>query len=166
MSFARLVERVGSALAVLSAVLIGVLAVGTTVNVLSRALLGEPIPGVIDLGSLLAVVAVFAALAEAERSESHVRVQLVTSRIPRRAARYTRALAMSICAATAALMAHATWLRAFESLAVGETQVSALRWPVWPVRLMIAAGLTLLVLMLAIKAIRYATGRQDDQTNA
>lgn len=149
----RFTHQVCLSLAVLSAATVGLIALGTSANVISRAVTDRPIPGVIDIGSLLIVAAVFAAAAQAERSEAHVRMRLVTDRIPTRVAHVVRTVAMTASALFVGFMTYATALRAQHSFLVWETQVSALRWPVWPARMVITLGLAFLCLILVIKAV-------------
>ena len=64
---------------------LGIMVLFVVSNILSRFLLRKPLPGSIEFIELVAVVVVFFALAYTEFRRGHVHVELVVSRLPRRA---------------------------------------------------------------------------------
>lgn len=64
---------------------LGIIVLFVVINVLARFLFNKPLPGAIEFVELVAVVVVFLALAYTEARRGHVHVELVVSRLNRRA---------------------------------------------------------------------------------
>jgi TRAP-type C4-dicarboxylate transport system permease small subunit len=146
--------RLSTFMAVLSALFIMIIMSVMSVDVGSRALRDDSISGVYELTQTLLVFIVFLALAKAERDGVHVRVELVTSRLPapwREAARRLSTLASALIVV---LMAYAACLRALDSIEIAEFTQGAVAFPVWPARAVLALGLIVLAAEIVIRGFR------------
>ena len=152
-------------LAAASSVIVAILAVGTFLNVISRAAFDSPVPGVVDLAALCLVLAVFLSLGEAEVSEAHVRMQIFTSRMRPRLRNAVRALAMAISTAFLGLMIWASYLRLYRSFQSKEVIIGTIPLNVWPFRFVVMAGLFVMACICLIKCIQYATAATDTGEN-
>ncbi len=142
-----------SALAILSAMVISMLALGTGINVVSRAVFTYPVPGVVDVGALGVVVAVFAALPEAEVEEAHVRMRLLTNVVSKRAAAAIRSISYLISSLILCFVIRACWIRALRSYESKEVLPTSLQVMIWPFRALIVLGFILLLIVFLRKLL-------------
>jgi TRAP-type C4-dicarboxylate transport system permease small subunit len=145
-AWVRAVRWCCSALAVLgSLVSVGIM-LGMVADVTWRKTTGGSIPGMLELIETFMVVVVFLGLAYAETSGAHVRMNLVTRVLPFKVRCVVKAAGMGICAVVSGWMAWASIYRAVEATASGEVRPGLLYFPVWPSRIVIAVGFTLMML--------------------
>ncbi len=106
------------------------------------------IPSYADFAGYLLAAATFLALPWTLRTGGHVRVSLVTSRLPNRAA---WALELAVIGAAAAFAGYAALYAALltaESRRFGDVSTGMVPIPTWTVQIPMTAGLTLLTLAL------------------
>lgn len=149
----RAVYLVSQASAVVAAAITCLLALLLVAAVATRAAAGTSIPGVHEIARTLLVAVVFLGLPHAERTNTHVRVTLLTGRFQARTRAAVRAIALSAALVIVVLLVRATYHRAQESLRTQEHAFATIRVPMWPARWAIVFGLALLALTLAIKII-------------
>jgi TRAP-type C4-dicarboxylate transport system permease small subunit len=149
-----LLDRTYRLAAVLAACCIGAICLLISAQVLLNAgtRMGLPLPPTIpsyaDIAGYLLAAATFLALPWTLRSGGHVRVGLVTSRLPARAAFATEAL---VLAAATAFSGYATVYAALlleESHRFGDVSTGIVAIPTWLVQIPMVAGLALLSLAL------------------
>lgn len=148
-------KRVSAIAAVLAAacgLLIALMLVG---EVLSRSLRGTSIAGSYELSELLLVAMVFLGLSQAERSGTHVRSEIVTSRLPSAVAKWVRCAGCMVALGIVIWMTLATAERAQHAYSIGEFRQGLIQFPIWPARVIVAAGLALLALELLLSALRH-----------
>lgn len=158
----KLVDGTASFFSLLGSLAVAFVAIATTVNVLLRAAGPSSISGMVDLSVILLVIIVFTGIAQAERTDTHVRMQLITDRLPPHVAASVRGVSQAASAVIVSGFIYATADRALQSFRVGERQVSALGWPVWPARMLITVGLSLLLLVSLRKAWFFFTAEGID----
>ncbi|MGI9424609.1 MAG: TRAP transporter small permease subunit [Hyphomicrobiaceae bacterium] len=133
-------------------------------DVVGTQVLLTPLPGARELTESTMVLIVFGALTYAQIQRSHIRVELLHSRMGPR----TQA-AMDVAADLAALLFFSLLLwqaihEALLSIQLGEATVGLIRFPLYPARIILAAGTALLILRLLIDVIediaRIRTGEQ------
>ena len=149
---------------------LGVLAMAglITFDVLMRYFLDRPQLFVDELASFLQVFVVFAGLAYTFRAGGHVRVDLVTSSLPRPVRAWLRAVTLAL---GLAFLAAVIWVTAQSGLsAYGYGRVSAVMlYPLWIPMLLIPAGLLLMaVAMLAafVRQVRMSLGPLEGRDEA
>lgn len=135
-------------------------------DVLASALLDEPIPGVYEATELLMVVITVLAMSSLQARRRNIAVDVVSRRLPEAGQRWILLLSNLIGLVLFGLIAWQGWLVAWESLQVREYAQGAVQIPVFPSKILFAAGMSLLVLqfgkdVLAWKKIDLAPGGED-----
>lgn len=152
--FVRIVERL--ALIVLLIGGVGMLAsmfLGVA-DVVGTQVLHVAVPGPKELTESTMVVIVFGALTYAQVRRAHIRVELLYLRMgPRVQA------ALDVFAGLCGMLFFGLLLwqaigEARFSMKIGEATVGLIRFPLWPARIVLAAGTALLVLRLALDVIQ------------
>lgn len=121
-----------------------------TVEVVGNQILLMPVPGALELTESTMVLIVFGALAYAQIRRSHIRVELLYTRMGPR----VRA-AMDVFASLVALVFFGLLLwqacgEAAYSWQIGEATVGLIRFPLFPARLVLTVGTALLILQLLV----------------
>jgi TRAP-type C4-dicarboxylate transport system permease small subunit len=122
-------------------------------DVIGTQVLETPLPGARELTESTMVLIVFGALAYAQIQRSHIRVELLYSRMGPR----TKAV-MDVLADAAALLFFSLLLwqavnEAILSWELNEATVGLIRFPLYPARIILVAGTGLLILRLLIDLI-------------
>lgn len=158
----RVLSRISAWMGTAAAVVIMTLMLAISLEVASRLLRGQSVTGLYELVQALVALAVFLAIAKAERDGAHVRVELATSRMPMHWARAARRVGNFVSTLVIGLIAYATTQRAISSVHIGEFTQGHVSFSIWPVRIVVAAGLVMLMLELAIKTFGKAeTGERQ-----
>ncbi|MEN8673393.1 TRAP transporter small permease [Nocardioides sp.] len=140
------VGRVSTLLAMLAAVCTLAIMVTMVADVANRVSGRGSISGAYELVTMLLVMVVFLGISYSERTETNVRVTLATSKMPRAVARVVRTFGGLVSFVIVAWFARTTWDAALVSMERGEFTQGLVDFPVWPSRLVIAIGFTLLAL--------------------
>lgn len=148
--FARVIERIALVVLLLGGVgMIASTLLGTA-DVIGTQFLSHPVPGALELTESTMVLIVFGALTYAQIRRNHIRVELFYTRMgPRGQA------AMDVFAGLMALLFFSLLLwqgfnEALFSLEMNEATFGLIRFPLWPARIVLAAGTALLILQLLI----------------
>jgi TRAP-type C4-dicarboxylate transport system permease small subunit len=152
-TISRLIERI--ALAVLMIGGFGMLAstfLGTA-DVVGTQFFAHPVPGALELTESTMVVIVFGALTYSQIRRNHIRVELLYTRAGARGQ-----AAMDIFADLMGLLFFGLLLwqaisEAQFSIEINEATFGLIRFPLWPARVVLAAGTALLILQLAIDLV-------------
>jgi len=127
----------------------------TFLNVAGRKLLNNPIVGAVEMTELLMGLIVFLGIAYTTYSRSHVTVDIITSHLPDRARGVLALAALILSAGFVAFMSWRLWVVANETVSDNlRTQVWEL--PVYPAAYLMAAGSTLMVLILLVQTVQSA----------
>ncbi|MFY0614073.1 MAG: TRAP transporter small permease [Hyphomicrobiaceae bacterium] len=131
-------------------------------DVVGTQILEQPLPGARELTESTMVLIVFGALTYAQIQRSHIRVELLYTRVgPRVQA------AMDVATDLAAIVFFGLlfWQAVNEvkiSLEIGESTVGLIRFPLYPARIILAAGAGLLIVRLVLDTLvdirRVSTG--------
>ncbi|MGM7679141.1 TRAP transporter small permease subunit [Microbacterium sp. A94] len=140
-------------LAILAASFTVIAALLLTAEVLSRVFFDQPIRGLFEYMQLLVVLIAFLGLAEAERNGDHIRVTILTERMPRKATAVVRVFAMLVSALIVLWMTVMSYIELSKSLGRGEYAAGLVNLPVWPARIVIVVGLAALFLMYVTRTI-------------
>lgn len=122
-------------------------------NVGSRYFFNLPIPGTLEITESALGYIIFLSLAMTQYESGHIRVVLLTRRLPAGLAQAAEVLAL---AAGAAFFAWATWAgfeAALQSWAIDEQEWGAIQFPLWPVRFAIALGLALMSMQCVLDTL-------------
>lgn len=130
-------------------------------NVVMRAFFSSSIAGSVEFTEVLLAFVVFAGVAYAQQSRSHVNTTLVTSRLSPRAARIVRTVGLLVVAAVLAWTVIATADRGIEAWRTGEARFGIREVPTWPGRLTVPIGLAILTLEVVLTALDAWRHRPD-----
>jgi TRAP-type C4-dicarboxylate transport system permease small subunit len=144
--FSRVVYIIGGAGGMLGLAFLIVTDVGL------RYLFNRPIVSTHELVMFLMAVVVFSALSYTETLDGHVRIDLVVSRLPRRAQGALRGVTSILSLGLFALIAQQNIVRA-KALRLEGLTSSTLHMPVYPFYLFAAFGCALLCLVLLIDVV-------------
>ena len=118
----------------------------TTVDVISRAAWDRPIPGIVELSSYALDVFILLGLAYTQQVKGHVRVSMLTSRIPPRAQIFLEILVALLSLFIIALLAWQGFVVGLEETAVSDM----LRIAQGPFKLLVGVAAFLLCLELVV----------------
>lgn len=146
-------------LAMLSAMAILVIMLLTVADVTQRWATGRSMAGVLEFNEILMVAVVYLGLAYTQRRDEHVSVDLLVTRLPRRARRWVEAVALLLAIMVVGLLLWATLETGLESYARREFRFGLRAVPIWPARLVIPLGL----LFLSLEILRSLANRMLDR---
>ena len=137
---------------------LGILAITLLVSmdVLMRFFLNEPQLFVDDLSCFLLVAVVFLGTGPTFYKGGHIRVDLMTSRLKRRAQSRLRVVTLSIGIAILGVIIYETTLSTLAAFETGRVS-AVMAWPLWPPMLFIPAGLVLMAFFLGVQMVRELT---------
>jgi TRAP-type transport system small permease protein len=150
-------------LGLLSAVILFILMLLTTVDVLGRYLFNAPLPGGFEITELMMAALVFAAMPAVTRREDHIVIDLLDFMMPKWIVRPRQVIVNLLCAGLCALWAWRTWALGVRLQGYNEV-TEYLQLPLYPICFFIAfmSGVTCLVFVWL--AWRYATGKARIKT--
>lgn len=109
-------------------------------------LLGKPVPGAYEFTELLMVIMLFLGFASAQEMKSHIVVELVVERLPYALRLCCELLALVCTGSLFLLFAYFGWDALVHSVGVGEYASGLIAVPLWPTRLALAIGASLMLL--------------------
>ncbi|GAA0774671.1 TRAP transporter small permease subunit [Roseibium denhamense] len=118
-----------------------------TTDLISRAL-GTPIYGVSESAMFVMIAIVYLGLPYAEKTQTHVRVELVLDRLPTKAAAILDLLVYLLVAGTMILILYAVGLNAQNALASRQAIAGPTPLLIWPVKFVMVAALALYCLQI------------------
>ncbi len=124
-------------------------------GVLTR-LAGAPISGVTNLSESLLVVAIYLGAARTQQVEGHVSLELVTMRLSEGHRRPLRLFVTLASIAVCAIFVYSSWEYALEAWRIREKMDGAPFYPIYPPKIAIAVGLSLLCLQLLVDFVETA----------
>lgn len=165
------------ALAALFVLAIAVLVMGqVTLNIVDRvamlvrgSALGLTIPSYSDFTGFFLAAASFLALAHTLRRGDHIRVTLLTGKLPAKAARAAEVAAVAIALLATLFLAWYVGALVLESLEYGDLSSGMVAVPLWIPQCFVALGIVVLAVALADELLGLLrghepswTGRQED----
>lgn len=144
-----MIGRVARSAATLAGLAVLAIVVLITYDVLMRFFFDQPQLFVDEAASFLEVLVIFGGLAYAFRTGTHVRVDLLTTHLPRRARARLRALALGLGLVFLAIVIWTTAQSALTAYRYGRVSAVML-YPLWAPMLVIPLGLALLAVVMLI----------------
>lgn len=139
-----------------SAVVILAVMLVIVADVIGRYVFGQPLGWVYDLVAIYVINLVLYFMAsETLRTGAHIALDLRVRLLPRRAWTLLQALAWAAVAVALALAAWRVGESALRAFHAGQIHPGLYEWPVWVERGTVALGLTLLVLRIVLRLIRF-----------
>lgn len=161
-----IVGRVSKFLSLLSSFCIFILILLTAVDVSGRLLRNRPVPGIIEFAEVLLVALIWLGIAQAQRTDAHVSVTLLVSRLPRRVSLAVRAAGLTVMLVIVVWLSVLAIQQAEASVASGEYRWGLMRVPIWPARIAVALGLLALLLETVISLVKMWHEKPDARTTA
>ncbi|GGH45057.1 TRAP transporter small permease subunit [Frigidibacter albus] len=127
-------------------------------NVVARYAFNSSVPGAMELTEGALPLIIFLSLALTQFHGGHIRVSMLTDRLPRTLSQALLVLALLAGAVLFGWAAWAGWLSAEKSLAIGEMKRGSIRYPVWPIKFAVSFGMALLTVQFLIDALCVAVG--------
>ncbi|MCB1340975.1 MAG: TRAP transporter small permease [Pseudooceanicola sp.] len=147
------ISRFSVAVGSLSGLATGIMMAVILVDVIGRAFFAAPLPLATEISVMLLIVKVFLGMAGAQATDSNFQVTVAIDHLSPRWRHVQRLVTLAIALVGIAAI---TWFAvkyAIRSTGQGETSFGVHPWPIWPERIILAAGLCLLVLQLAVDFI-------------
>lgn len=127
-------------------------------DVVGRSLFSYTIPAAAEIGVLLLLCKIFLGLPGAQASDAFFNAGAFVALLPERGQRMVKIATTLIALSVVALLAVLTTHEAIQSTISGETSYGVHAVPVWPGRIVVALGLSLLALQLLADVVRLAMG--------
>lgn len=125
----------------------------TIIDVSRRFLLSKPVGGVVELNEMLVVWIVFLGLAYVQADAAHVRVDVLFSRLSPKKRAILNILACSVGLALFGLIMVKGGQAAWSAWVRGEYKFGAVPFPLWPSKVMVPIGSSLLCVQLVIDIV-------------
>lgn len=122
-------------------------------NVIGRYMFNAPITGAFEITESLLVVVIMLGLALTQYHDGHIRVTILTRRMPPAWARLARICALMLGAVFFAWCAYASWKFAYESYSFNEQEWGTITFPIYPFKFVVFLGVVLLAIQFALDTI-------------
>jgi TRAP-type C4-dicarboxylate transport system permease small subunit len=132
--------------------------IAIVVDVGGRYLFLQPLDGGSEFAVGALIVVVYLGLAPAQRRGDNFQVDLLVRLLPQGAQHALGMLWRLIVVVMIGLLAWLTVGEAVHSTEMGESSFGVIAFPIWPSRIVLAAGLSILALQLAVELARMARG--------
>jgi TRAP-type C4-dicarboxylate transport system permease small subunit len=155
-AFQRLYRAYGlllRGLGLISAVATFVMMVLVVANVAGRYLLNQPLTGTLEFTESLLVIIIFLSVALTQYDGGHIRVTLLTRRLPKAWARRMTVFSMLCGAAFFTWCSYASWIYAAQSYSFNEHEWGEVVFPLWPMKFVVFFGIALLAFQFLLDAI-------------
>ena len=119
-----------------------------TVDVTGRYLFNSPIPGTLEFTEFLMVFVVFLSMAYVQMRQRHIRVELLTRRLPKRVEDGLAVVILVVAAVFFALLAWQSWLSAMSAFEYREASEGLIQIPIYPPKFAIPFGSAVMVVQL------------------
>lgn len=121
----------------------------TSGEVLGRALFDKPIPGTMEISSYLLALFVLTGLAYTQQIKGHVRVEMITSRLPEKVRTVLDIITTLLCLFIVVVLIWQGWVLGMEERAVSDM----LRIPQKPFKLFVSVAAVMLFLEFALDLV-------------
>jgi TRAP-type C4-dicarboxylate transport system permease small subunit len=122
-------------------------------NVIGRYLFNKPLTGTLEFTESLLVIIIFLAVALTQYDGGHIRVTLLTRRLPKSVARMLTVIAMLCAAAFFTWCAVASWNFAAQAYSFNEQEWGEVVFPLWPMKFVVFFGIAMLAIQFLLDAI-------------
>lgn len=133
-----------------------------TANVVGRYLFDRPFNGAFGYTESLLTVMIFFSLALTQHHRGHIKVVFLIQRMPAHLRRITQTLISTLSAIFFVLASYATFLFAYESYSIGEEVFDSVTYPIYPIKICVFIGLSLLSIQYILDALADAFGVEID----
>lgn len=122
-------------------------------NVLGRYLFNMPLTGALEFTESLLVLIIFLSIGLTQYDGGHIRVSLITGRLPKAWQRVLTVIAMLSGGAFFTWCAYAAWVYAAQSYSFNEQEWGEVVFPLWPMKFVVFFGISMLAIQFFLDAI-------------
>ncbi|MBU4563120.1 MAG: TRAP transporter large permease subunit [Desulfarculus sp.] len=155
-----ILEPLGKWMFAIATLAVGAMSLPIVIDVLARILMGKSLSGVVELEEYLMVVIVFLALGYTQKSGGHIFIDLVTCKLPRKAARCLQTFSLASCSVFFGVMCWRTVLTAMHKTTEYSTMLGI---PVWTALALAAIGVAVMCLVLLQQLLRSLSENLQDR---
>jgi TRAP-type C4-dicarboxylate transport system permease small subunit len=156
----RVIEWGSRILGMIGAAAIGLMALHVFLDVIARNLFGRGFPGTLDFVQYWWMpMAAVMPMALAELKNEHITVTIMTEKLQGFAKRFFDTLTGVLSLVIVAAITYYSSFSAVHAMERGEKALGAAWLPVWPIRIVLIAGLALFTLQLVVTVYRSVMGR-------
>jgi TRAP-type C4-dicarboxylate transport system permease small subunit len=137
----RLLLKISRVMAVIAAVVLGIMMINTVADVCGRYFFLSPIEGTFELVGIMLVIAASLGLGYCQLNQANIRITVISDLLPPRGQAIVFLVSHIICAVIAGMICWRGWLRGWEYIfkELGGTTVT-LGLPYWPFMLLLSIG--------------------------
>jgi len=147
-----------SGVALLLMMLVGALdVVGTNLDIIG--LTSFPIPAAFEFMATMMVVSVFLAMSLGQARRTHIRVEVLVDKLPRPLRRLADLIRHALSMVFFLCIAYFGALSALHSFNVGEYAPGIINFPIWPARVVLAVGASLISLQCLLDIVGVLSSR-------
>ena len=114
------------------------------IDVIGSNMFNQPLPGAFEGTEALMVASVFLALGLSQQRRAHISVEVLVGMMPRLARRMSELFSALLCALFFGMIAWFGWGIALKSFMAGEFSSGLINFPIWPAKIALAFGATLM----------------------
>lgn len=151
--FNRLIRRINTGMGALAGAATIALMFSVVPDLISRSFFGEAMYGMAEAGIMLLVLIVFLALPVAQVRKEHFQVAVLDTLLSPRAARRMWIFRHLVSGGIAGVFAWYATRGAIASTLRLEQSYAVIEFPVWPAKILVAVGMSLLALQFLLDAI-------------
>lgn len=144
----------------ISVLAVGAMSLPIVIDVLARILFGKSVSGVVEIEEFIMVIIVFMSLGYTQKTEGHIFIDLVTCKLPRKAARCLCTFNAASCSVFFTLVCWRTILAAMHKTSEYSTMLSI---PIWIFLALSALGVAVLSLALLQQLLRNIAQNLQDR---
>jgi TRAP-type C4-dicarboxylate transport system permease small subunit len=122
-------------------------------NIVGRYLFNKPLTGTLEFTESLLVLIIFCSIALTQYDGGHIRVNLITRRLPQPVQRSLTVIAMLCGCAFFTWCSYAAWIFAAEAYSFNEQEWGEIVFPLWPMKFVVFFGLATLAFQFLLDAI-------------
>lgn len=148
-----------SGIALLLMMLLGAL------DVIGSSVLNQPLPGAFEGTEALMVASVFLALGLSQQRRAHISVEIVIGAMPHLLQRIAAVFSALLCALLFGLIAWFGWTIAIKSSLAGEFSTGLINFPIWPAKIALAFGATLMAVQCLWDVALNILGMKETQSD-
>ena len=123
-------------------------------NILGRKLFNIPVPGFIDWMVQAVPIIAFLGISYCQRLGSHIRMDLLVSKLKRRALWFFELISVIVMGALVLVLIYGSWNHAERAIMLGDSTID-INLPTWPAKLLVPVMLVMLFARLILQAWAY-----------
>ena len=156
LTFAARTAAISQAMARVTGLLIIVIMLAVVIDAVLRGGLGIALWGILEVGVLLLLALIYFGLPATQAGRENFRVSIFTERLPPWLDRLVAWMLMLVQLVIIGILCWVTWRSAIFSFNRDEVSIGMVQIPLWPSRVMVAAGLCMLLVQSLASAVEFA----------